>query len=84
MARRAEEQSRKAWPYVILGGFALLTLVLAIADAVAGSVVTTNTFLAGMWVIFLPLLRWSSLRARDRAQRAEAAAIEVRWRAGNA
>ena len=76
-ARRTQEQSQQTWPYLVLGGFALLTLVLAVADAVAGSLATGEVLLVVFWAIFLPVLRWSGVRANGRAQRAEAAARAI-------
>jgi uncharacterized membrane protein len=72
-----QEQNDHQWPYVILGGFAVLALLIAVADALAGSLTTGDVLSVAFWLVFLPLLRWSASRTNERARRAEAAARRI-------
>ncbi len=76
-ARRVQGENAKHWPYVGLGGFAVLAAVSAAADAFAGSLTAEDVILVVFWLLFLPLLRWSATRRSDRARQAETAARRI-------
>jgi hypothetical protein len=73
-AQRVQEENDHQWPYMVLGGFALLAVVIAVADALAGSLTTGDVLGVAFWFGCLPLLKRSASRASERARRAEAAA----------
>ncbi len=73
-AQVVQQESLLRWPYVILGGFAVLALVIAAGAALADSLTRGDVLNVTFWLVFLPLLRWSGSRTSERARRAEAAA----------
>jgi len=73
-AQLVQEQSHLRWPYVILGGFAVLALVIAVSASLADSLTRGDVLSVAFWLVFLPLLRWSASRTSERARPAEAAA----------
>lgn len=76
-AQRVQEDNDQQWPYVILGGFALLAVVIAIGEALAGSLTMGGVLGAVFWLVFLPVLRWNTRRSSESARRAEAAASRM-------
>ncbi len=76
-ARRLQEQSDRRWPYLVLGAFAVLALVIAVANAIAGSLSVGAVILVVFWLLFLPLMKWNAARIRERASNAEAQARRI-------
>ncbi len=73
-AVRVQKQNSSVWPFVGLGIFVLLSVVIAIGDAIAGTLTTGDVLLVVFWLAFLPILWWQSRRVAERARSAEVAA----------
>jgi len=73
-ARRIQERNSQAWPYLVMGAFAAMSVGLAVSNLITDSLTTQDVLLAAFWLVFLPLLAWGARRARTRASSAEAAA----------
>jgi len=73
-AQCAQEQVTRRWPWLVLVGFAGVTVLVAVGRAAEGSFGLGNVLFVALWLAVLPILRWQSRRAAARAGHAEAAA----------
>ncbi len=54
-----------------------MSLLIAVGQAVTGSLGIKDVLLVTFWLAFIPYLRWVGRRATERARRAEAAAVRL-------
>lgn len=74
-ARKAPELNQNPRSFLILVGFAGLSILVAIGRAVAGELSVVDVVQVAVWMALLPLVRLMSRRAADRAGKAEHAAV---------
>ncbi len=76
-AQKVQEQASRRWPWIVLGSFAFVNLLVVVGRVVAGSFRIKNVLLVAIWPVFIPYIRWVRRRSTERASRAEAAAVRL-------